>query len=396
MILPGTDPAAIAAAAHALRTGALVGLPTETVYGLAADADNPAAVAQIFALKGRPSDHPLIVHVADSDRAAAVAHFASEVPPFAQALMDAFWPGPLTLILPRRAGVATAAAGGQPSVGLRCPAHPVAQAVLRACAAPPDPGKGERHVLAACRTLGVDSVKVPQRGPFLPDSPPHSGSMGQEAGKKWAAAAHSQPTIPKSGRLLGLAAPSANRFGRVSPTTAAHVQAEFGDGLLVLDGGPCAVGIESTIIDCTRGRPVLLRPGAITRAQIAAACGLQPLSKEELPAQTPRASGTLEAHYAPTAKVRLMDARALQTALDVLGADAARLGVYARTPLRGVAPQVVLRRMPEDAAAAAQELFAALRAFDAAGVALIWIETPPDTPAWEGVRDRLQRAAAAA
>jgi L-threonylcarbamoyladenylate synthase len=340
MILPGTDPAAIAAAVHALRTGALVGLPTETVYGLAADADDPAAVAQIFARKGRPSDHPLIVHVADSARAAAVAHFASEVPPFAQALMDAFWPGPLTLILPRRAGVATAAAGGQASVGLRCPAHPVAQAVLQACAAPPEAGKDER-------------------------------------------------------RVFGLAAPSANRFGRVSPTTAAHVQAEFGDELLVLDGGPCAVGIESTIIDGTRGRPVLLRPGAITRAQIAAACGLAPLSKEDLPMQTPRASGTLEAHYAPTAKVRLMDARALQTALDVLGADAARLGVYARTPLRCAAPQVVLRRMPEDAAAAAQELFAALRAFDAAGVALLWIETPPDTPAWEGVRDRLQRAAAA-
>ncbi len=395
MILPGTDPAAIAAAAHALRTGALVGLPTETVYGLAADADDPAAVAQIFARKGRPSDHPLIVHVADSARAAAVAHFASEVPPFAQALMDAFWPGPLTLILPRRAGVATAAAGGQASVGQRCPAHPVAQAVLQACAAPPEAGKDER-------------------------------------------------------RVFGLAAPSANRFGRVSPTTAAHVQAEFGEELLVLDGGPCAVGIESTIIDGTRGRPVLLRPGAITRAQIAAACGLAPLSKEDLPMQTPRASGTLEAHYAPTAKVRLMDARALQTALDLLGAcrtlgvdsenvpqrgqflpdspphsaamgqeggkkwaaaahsqptipksdrllgaDAARLGVYARTPLRCAAPQVVLRRMPEDAAAAAQELFAALRAFDAAGVALLWIETPPDTPAWEGVRDRLQRAAAA-
>ncbi|MBN9342183.1 MAG: L-threonylcarbamoyladenylate synthase, partial [Comamonadaceae bacterium] len=261
-----------------------------------------------------------------------VDHFASAVPAFAQALVQAFWPGPLTLILPRRPGHGAAAAGQQDSIGLRCPAHPVAQALLRACLAE-----------------GVH----------------------------------------------GVAAPSANRFGRVSPTTAAHVQGEFGDGLLVLDGGACAVGIESTIIDCTRGVPVLLRPGAITRAQIAAACGIAPLSKEELPAHTPRASGTLEAHYAPNAKVRLMDAKALQAGLDLLGADAAHLAVYARTPLRAPSPQVLLRRMPQDAEAAAQELFAALRAFDDAGARLVWIELPPATPEWEGVRDRLQRAAAA-
>ena len=326
MMLDGQQAGSIATAAQALQAGALVGLPTETVYGLAADADNDAAVAQIFRTKGRPSDHPLIVHVAD---AAGIAHFADGVPAFAHALVQAFWPGPLTLILPRRAGRAAAAAGGQDSVGLRCPAHPVAHALLAACA---------------------------QRG------------------------------------VMGLAAPSANRFGRVSPTTAAHVQDEFGTGLLVLDGGPCGVGIESTIIDCTRGQPVLLRPGHITRAQIAAACGLEPLSKDELPAQTPRASGTLEAHYAPSAKVRLMEAGALQSALDLLGADAAHIAVYARTPLRPHA--ALLRRMPDDAAATAQQLFAALRGFDDAGVKLIWIETPPATPEWEGVRDRLQRAAA--
>jgi L-threonylcarbamoyladenylate synthase len=192
----------------------------------------------------------------------------------------------------------------------------------------------------------------------------------------------------------GVAAPSANRFGRVSPTTAEHVRAEFGDGLLVLDGGPCEVGIESTIIDCTRGVPVLLRPGAITRAQVAAACGIAPLSKEELPAHTPRTSGTLEAHYAPNAKVRLMDAKALQTGLDLLGADAAHLAVYARAPLRTNSARVLLRRMPDDAAATAQQLFGVLRSFDDAGTRLIWIETPPATPEWEGVRDRLQRAAA--
>ena len=263
MILDGYLPSAIASAARTLRSGGLVGLPTETVYGLAADASNDAAVAQIFAAKGRPSDHPLIVHVA---HATGIAHFARDVPAFAQALVDTFWPGPLTVILPRLPGAATAATGGQDSVGLRCPAHPVAHALLAACAAHDETG-----------------------------APP----------------------------VWGLAAPSANRFGRVSPTTAQHVQDELGEALLVLDGGPCTVGIESTIVDCTRGVPVLLRPGAITREQIKAACGLRPLSRDELPTLTPRASGTLEAHYAPTATVRLMNAKALQTGLDLLGADAA-------------------------------------------------------------------------
>jgi L-threonylcarbamoyladenylate synthase len=347
MILDGQAGASIAAAARALQAGELVGLPTETVYGLGADADNPAAVARIFAAKGRPSDHPLIVHVAS---AAGVAHYAASVPDFADQLMQAFWPGPLTLILPRRAGVAAQAAGGQDSVGLRCPSHPVAQALLKACDA-----------------LGV----------------------------------------------RGVAAPSANRFGRVSPTTAAHVQSELGDALLILDGGACDVGIESTIIDCTRGTPVLLRPGAITREQVQGACGQKLLSKEELAAlnaPAPRASGTLESHYAPNAKVRLMEARALQAALDVLGQDldgasaagadvsaggtVPTIAIYARVILHTPSSKVLRRRMPDDAAATAQQLFAVLREFDAQGVKLIWIETPPDTPEWEGVRDRLQRAAA--
>lgn len=338
MILDGTQPASLAAAASALRRGDLVGLPTETVYGLAADASNDHAVARIFAAKGRPSDHPLIVHVAD---AAGIAHFASEVPGFAQKLVDAFWPGPLTLILPRLPGVATAATGGQDSVGLRCPAHPVAHALLVACAARAD------------------------------------------------------AAVPGDTPVWGVAAPSANRFGRVSPTTAQHVQDELGEALLVLDGGPCQVGIESTIVDCTRGVPVLLRPGAVTREQIQQACGVAPLSREDLPSHTPRASGTLEAHYAPTAKVRLMDAKALQTGLDLLGADAAHIAVYARAALRTQSSKVIMRRMPDDASAAAQQLFAALRGFDDQGAKLIWIETPPATPDWEGVRDRLQRAAAA-
>ena len=310
-----------------------MGLPTETVYGLAADAASADAVAKIFTAKGRPSNHPLIVHVAD---AAGVDHFAVDVPTFARQLMQAFWPGPLTLILPRRPSVGAETAGGQDSIGVRCPSHPVAQALLQALAAQPVP-------------------------------------------------------------VWGLAAPSANQFGRVSPTTAQHVLAEFGGDVPVLDGGPCTVGIESTIVDCSRGAPVLLRPGAITRVQVEAVCG-QPLQSAQEIADTagaaPRASGTLESHYAPSATVRLMDARALQTALDVLGADAAHIAVYARTPLRIASERLVVRRMPADADATAQQLFAALRGFDAQGVKLIWIETPPDAPDWEGVRDRLQRAAA--
>ena len=329
MLLDGRSPDAIAAAVQTLKAGELVGLPTETVYGLAADAGSDAAVARIFAAKGRPANHPLIVHVAD---ASGVDHFAANVPDFARRLIDAFWPGPLTLILPRRPGVGAAAAGGQDSIGLRCPSHPVAQAVLRACAA---------------------------QGVF------------------------------------GLAAPSANPFGRVSPTTAAHVQAGMGDALLVIDGGACDVGIESTIVDCTRGAPVLLRPGGISRAQVEAACGLPLREGAALGAPDPKASGTLLAHYAPAAPVRLMDAKALQTALDLLGADAAHIATWSRAILKTPSSGVIRRRMPDDAAATAQQLFAVLREFDAQGARLIWIETPPETPEWEAVRDRLQRAAAA-
>ncbi len=344
MILPGASPDAIAQCVATLRDGHLVAFPTETVYGLGADAGNDAAVARIYAAKGRPSDHPLIVHVDDEAHGAAgLAHFAARVPGFAQALVTAFWPGPLTLILPRKAGVGSAAAGGQASIGMRCPAHPVAQALLR-----------------ACRAAGV----------------------------------------------MGLAGPSANQFGRVSPTTAAHVEGEFDAQLPILDGGPCAVGIESTIIDCTRGTPVLLRPGAITPEQVRAACGMEVLmpgqAEGALQAAAPRASGTLEAHYAPKARVRLMEAKALQTALDMLGSDvkgqedgAPVIATYARRVLRSPSAGVWCRRMPDDAEATAQQLFAVLREFDARGVRLIWIETPPDTPEWAGVRDRLQRASAA-
>ena len=328
MILDGRQDSSVAQAAQVLARGGLVAFPTETVYGLGADAGSDAAVAGIFAAKGRPSDHPLIVHVSD---AAAAGRFAAEIPPVAERLMQAFWPGPLTLILPRRAGMGTAAAGGQDSIGVRCPSHPVAHALLLACAATEPP-------------------------------------------------------------VYGLAGPSANRFGRVSPTTAQHVASEFGDELLVLDGGATRVGIESAIVDCTRGAPVLLRPGVLTRAQIESACGERVLLPEDMPGAAPRASGTLESHYAPDAKVRLMEAGKLQTALDVLGPDAAGIAVYARAAVRTRSRHY--RRMPDDAVEAARQLFAVLREFDAAGVKLIWVEAPPDTPEWDGVRDRLRRAAA--
>ena len=315
-------------AAAKIRAGELVAFPTETVYGLGADASNDTAVAKIFAAKGRPADHPLIVHIADAGQ---VLDYAASLPLFAERLIKAFWPGPLTVILPRKPGVATAAAGGQNSIGLRCPAHPLALEFLKAC-------------------------------------------------------------------NTGVAGPSANKFGRVSPTTAQHVAQEFGEALMVLDGGPCSVGIESSIVDCTRTQPVLLRPGVLTREQLSAACGQPVLSADEAASEVekaaPRASGTLESHYAPNATVRLMDASAIQTALDVLGADAAHIAVYARSIVRIASTKVLYRRMPNDALATAQQLFAVLREFDAQGVKLIWIEPVPDAVAWDGVRDRMARASA--
>lgn len=328
-ILDGQDPAALAQAAARLAAGGLVALPTETVYGLGADADADAAVAGIYAAKGRPADHPLIVHVADP---AAARPYAARWPERAERLVQAFWPGPLTVIVPRAPARAAAAAGGQDSVGLRCPAHPVAQALLRAAAA-----------------AGVN----------------------------------------------GVAAPSANRFGRVSPTCAAHVASEFDPELLVLDGGDCEVGIESAIVDCTRpDRAVLLRPGQLGRERLEAVLG-EPLAAPD--AAAPRASGTLESHYAPRARVRLMDAASLQAALQVLGAAAPGqpplVAVYSRSKV-GLPAGTPWHRLPERADAAAHELFAVLRSLDDSGAPLIWVETPPDTPDWEGVRDRLRRAAA--
>jgi len=317
-------------AAQALSRGELIGLPTETVYGLAADALNPKAVNVIFKAKGRPANHPLIVHLAD---ASLVPVFASEVPAFAQRLMAAYWPGPLTLIVKRHAGVADAAAGGHATIALRCPSHPMAQSVLR-----------------AALSLGVQ----------------------------------------------GVAAPSANVFGRISPTTAAHVRESFPE-LLVLDGGACDVGIESTIVDCSRDAPVLLRPGMLNVSQLSAASGVSVLNAFAASAvKTPAAPGTLASHYAPRARVRLMTIEQMRAHLH----DAKLpIALWARTSVHSLEPQplpdgLLQFQMPADAAQCAHDLFAQLRTMDALGVQEIWIETPPDGEAWEGVRDRLQRAAA--
>ena len=314
-------PKEIIDAVRRLEAGDLVGLPTETVYGLAADADNPAAVAKIYAAKGRPADHPVIVHV---HRDADLSRWAAQVPESARKLAAAFWPGPLTLILPRKPGIAEACTGGQSTIGLRCPAHPVAQAVL---------------------------------------------------------------AIFKGGQG-GLAAPSANRFGRISPTTAAHVRAELGDDLLVLDGGPCAVGIESTIVDCTVQPPRILRPGRLGAGEIADVLGLTAEALLRAADHAPRVAGILPAHYAPHTPLLLRSA----ADIDADWPAVQSVGVLALHP----APDASARNwitLPADPAAYAQSLYAAMRVLDETGSAAIWVELPPGTPAWLAVRDRLQRAA---
>ena len=303
-------------AAAILRRGGLVAFPTETVYGLGADASNAAAMARLYAVKGRPGDHPVIVHFAD---AGAAFGWAREVPDAARRLAAKFWPGPLTLVLKRAPHVGDFVTGGQDTVGVRVPVHPLALEVIAAFGG-------------------------------------------------------------------GVAAPSANRFGRVSPTTAQHVHEDLGaDVGLVVDGGPCGVGIESTIVDVSRGTPVLLRPGGISRAELEAALG----SPVALPdAEAPRVSGSLAAHYAPRTPARLVSSEALEAEIARLGPTA---GVLA---FSGPDDRVDFwLRMPRDPAAYAQKLYAALRELDSTGCALLLIESPPAVPEWQAVLDRLRRAA---
>jgi L-threonylcarbamoyladenylate synthase len=311
-------------AARLLRDGQLVSFPTETVYGLGADARNAGAVRRIFAAKARPADHPVIVHIAD---ASVLPRWARAIPPAAHALAQAFWPGPLTLILPRAPETGDVITGGQDSVGLRVPGHVVAQALLASFAA-----------------------------------------IGGE----------------------GIAAPSANRFGRVSATTAQHVADDFDQEIaLILDGGLCQHGIESTIVAFRDGEAVLLRPGAIAVAQLARVLGRAP---EATSAASPRASGTLEIHYAPRTPARLLPSAELTAALGQLAHPGAHIAVLAHSVVQPPLFAGAWFDAPAHDAAYAQQLYANLRALDALAADEIWIEAPPDGPEWHAVRDRLRRA----
>jgi L-threonylcarbamoyladenylate synthase len=312
----GTD---IEHAARVLRSGGLVAFPTETVYGLGADASRDDAVAKIFTAKGRPRAHPLIVHLAPEAR---LDDWAADVPAIAHELACAAWPGPLTMILARGPRVALATTGGADTVGLRVPAHPVAQALLRAFGG-------------------------------------------------------------------GVAAPSANRFGAVSPTTAEHVAADLGDAVdYVLDGGACDVGVESTIVDLSRGQPVLLRPGGMPREAIEAITG--PLSRPD--AAAPAAPGTLASHYAPRAEVIAVHPDEIPRAVAAATGRVAVLAPAAELA-RWPALSVLTRPLPDDIAGMARELYAALRELDASGVDVVIAALPPAAGLGEAVGDRLLRAA---
>nr|WP_237719826.1 L-threonylcarbamoyladenylate synthase [Herbaspirillum sp. CF444] len=320
---------AVKLAARKLEAGKLVAFPTETVYGLGGDAENAAAIADIYAAKGRPANHPVIVHVAPE---ADISYWAAEVPAEARALIEAFWPGPLTLILKRAAHVPAAASGGQDSIGVRCPSHPVAQALLREFKG----GKG------------------------------------------------------------GIAGPSANKFGHVSPTTAEHVRDEFGsddDSLVdyILDGGPSEVGIESTIVDLSRASThgaVLLRPGQISVDQIAAVLGKAPSAPD---VAAPRASGTLDAHYAPHTPVAQVSAEQLAgTVKELVGRQYKVAVIYRTVEIISTHASIA---MAQEADQYAHDLYAALRDMDHRHADVILVEATPSTPAWQGINDRLRRAA---
>lgn len=311
------------AAAQALRVGGLVALPTETVYGLAADARNADAVGRVFAVKGRPPSHPVIVHLPDVD---AVDRWAATVPGWALSLARAVWPGPLTLIVPRRPDVLDVVTGGQPTVGLRVPAHALTHELLRA--------------------------------------------FGD-----------------------GVAAPSANRFGQVSPTTAQHVAAELGPLLdptrdLVLDGGRCPVGVESTIVGAWDDEPRLLRAGAVTVAQVEQLVG-RAVTRDPAGVRVP---GTTASHYAPRARVVVTEPESLPATSAAL--TPVRFGLIALA--RVAPPDVPHHRLaaPDDDAEYAHMLYAALRAADEAGLDTVVAVLPPDEGVGHAVRDRLQRASA--
>jgi L-threonylcarbamoyladenylate synthase len=310
--------AELSQAVAALKRGGLVAFPTETVYGLGADASNPSAIARIYAAKGRPSNHPVIVHLSSADE---LERWARSVPEGARKLATRYWPGPLTLVLNRAPGVPDAVTGGQDTVGLRVPAHPLALALLRAFGG-------------------------------------------------------------------GVAAPSANKFGRISPTTAAHVQRDLGDEVdVILDGGPCEVGIESTIVDFSGGEPVLLRPGQLHAEQIEAVLGA-PLRAPG--SDAPRAPGRLESHYAPRRPLQLLSRAELQAALRSGSPERyAVLAFETASPGPRTAGWIQAPHQPDDYA---RDLYASLRALDALNCERILVESPPEGGEWAAVGDRLGRA----
>lgn len=317
----------IRAAADVLLQGGVVAFPTETVYGLGADAANPLALRRVFEIKGRPSDHPLIVHIG---HVSLLEYWAGCIPEGAWRLAARFWPGPLTLILPRRAHVSRLVTGGQDTVGLRVPDHPVALALLR--------------------DMGVDK---------------------------------------------GLAAPSANRFGRVSPTTAEHVWAEFGEQVDVLDGGPCRVGVESTIVGFSGNAPVLLRPGGIAVPALEETLG-QKISQPDAAPPSLRAPGSLASHYAPATPLEVWPAGAMGRRAWELAAQGQHVAVMelsAELPHFPGNQRLFRYPMPKRATAYAHALYATLRKIDDARFDRLLIEAPPQTANWQAVHDRLRRAA---
>ena len=323
------DPGVIHEAAELLRAGRLVAFPTETVYGLGAHAMDPAAVARIFEAKGRPAYNPLIVHVADAD---GVHQAAAEWSASARTLAGAFWPGPLTLVVPKRREVPDVVTAGLPAVALRVPSHPVAQALLAAAGIP-------------------------------------------------------------------VAAPSANRSTEVSPTRAAHVERSLGAAVaMILDGGATTVGIESTVVDVTGDRPLLLRPGGISRRALEEVVGPVMVRDAPLRSDAPRASpGLMERHYAPRARVLLFDSASQSAVASEMAADrdaGGRPGAVTWSgQAKGVAAASALHiGLPADPAGYARGLYAALHEIDAADCTLVSLEIPPDGEEWEGIRDRLRRA----
>ena len=324
----------VGAAVEVLRRGGLVAFPTETVYGLGADAANPGAVARIFAVKGRPRNHPVIVHVAE---AAAIKDWAAQIPADTWKLAEAFWPGPLTLILARSAGVPDAVTGGAATVGLRVPNQPLALELLEAFGG-------------------------------------------------------------------GVAAPSANRFGRVSPTTAAHVRADLGTDVdVILDGGPCAIGVESTIVDLSQGRPRVLRLGGLSVEELSdslghavevtagAAGGAESRSDKAVPAP-----GTLPSHYAPQARVELLIEEAVADRAAGLLAEGRRVGLLAPRRIDGLPDGLDALPPAGGPRAYAQCLYQRLREADRRGLDVLLAVPPPETGIGSAIGDRLRRAAASA